>query len=358
MKNNYLELGPEDSVRGSYVKFVHAVIELLQQYTTDICPIDRFFTDSAAFPLPDDDPTYVVGRLKGYAARLFEATTLKQLAIFIQTISERAAFDNQQDYLVQQLCNAVTEEPEAGSAEVPMPTLQTVLVQAIFPAYIQLSIRASTGWLFAIPVLRVCSTIFGRLLFEVSLMDCVSTEAATASVTDVLVQLRLAVDLIMDDTSLLQQPHILKVLSHIFATVTPTIYFLDYLGRSGRKVDTANGCIAYFRSFGVFVAETVIGRQSSSKISFSEDLQLGTSTYHEIRQFCVRELGRDITTRWSINGRGIFAMKGNQKREVVSNVSSLEEERGQVLDAIEDFHSTLETAAGEPLPLDDEDLLF
>ena len=74
----------------------HGVIELLQQYTADICPVDRFFVDSAGFPLPAKDPTYVVGRLKGYAGKLKDPKTSKQLAVFIQTVLERAIIDNQQ----------------------------------------------------------------------------------------------------------------------------------------------------------------------------------------------------------------------------------------------------------------------
>ncbi|KAK3060974.1 hypothetical protein LTS18_007300, partial [Coniosporium uncinatum] len=105
MKSNYLELQHgqhghrSETVNGAYVTFVQQVVELFQQYTTDICPVDKFFTDSAAFPLPAADPTYVVGRLRGYGARLSDAGTVKKLAIFSQSVAERAAVDGEQAHL-------------------------------------------------------------------------------------------------------------------------------------------------------------------------------------------------------------------------------------------------------------------
>ena len=127
MKQNYEELLAGSSLRGNYVAFVQQVVEFLQQYTTEICPIDKFFVDSAAFPLPDKDPTYVVGRLKGYGLRSSDLRAQKQLAVFMQTVSERAAIDGQQAYLVEQLVRAL--ENDFGELPRDTPPLRTLLLE-------------------------------------------------------------------------------------------------------------------------------------------------------------------------------------------------------------------------------------
>ena len=138
MKKNYQQLDTSHheqvadvQAKGAYVEFVQQVVSFMQQYTTDICQVDRFFTDSAAFPLPVTDPTYVVGRLRGYVPRLLEDRKRKELAVFVQSVSERAAVDGQQKYLVDQLASAMGDVFERGSVQAP--SLQHVLMTAVFP---------------------------------------------------------------------------------------------------------------------------------------------------------------------------------------------------------------------------------
>ncbi|KAL8976683.1 MAG: hypothetical protein Q9205_007365, partial [Flavoplaca limonia] len=169
MKSNYQELGQGSSIRGAYVDFVHRVIELLQQHTSSICPIDRFFTDSSSFPLPAHDPTYVVGQLKNYGLRLQEQRTPKQLAMFVQSVSERAAVDGQQDYLVSQLSTAMSSNERRDVIE--SSGLRSFLIGVVFPAYIDVALSTASGWIMATPILQAIRKVFSSIMADVNGTD-------------------------------------------------------------------------------------------------------------------------------------------------------------------------------------------
>ncbi|KAF8416746.1 Mus7/MMS22 family-domain-containing protein [Tirmania nivea] len=168
MRENYLTLyqscypnppisnTPVSSVHSNaYVTFVQQVVSLLQQHTPDILPIDKFFTDSSAFPLPSDDPTYLVGKLRNYGLKLTQPRAHKQLTAFFQTVCDRAAVDGEQEYLVNQLVLAMEGEREYGG---DMLTLRSFLMRGVFPAYVQCAFGYGTaGWVLAMPIVRAAT---------------------------------------------------------------------------------------------------------------------------------------------------------------------------------------------------------
>ena len=152
MKRTYQEAGSNANSKGAYVEFAHDVVELLQQHTAFICPIDRFFTDASTFPLPAADPDYVVGQLKSYALRLHDVKIPKQLSMFIQSMSERAVIDGQQEYLTKQLHAAMSTV--ANFEVIEETPLITFLIQSVVPCYIEAALASSCGALLAEPLLR------------------------------------------------------------------------------------------------------------------------------------------------------------------------------------------------------------
>jgi len=170
MRENYLTLlqsscpnppNPDTAVdplrTNTYVVFVQQVVSLLQQHTPDILPIDKFFTDSTAFPLPSDDPTYLIGKLRNYGLKLTQPRTHKQLTAFFQTVCDRAAVDGEQEYLVNQLVLAMEGEREYGGDAL---TLRSFLMRGVFPAYVQCAFGHGTaGWVLAIPIIRAATRV-------------------------------------------------------------------------------------------------------------------------------------------------------------------------------------------------------
>ena len=178
MRENYLTLHqsscpnpsnpntPASSLRtDAYVAFVQQVVSLLQQHTPDILPIDKFFTDSSAFPLPSDDPTYLIGKLRNYGLKLTQPRTHKQLTAFFQTVCDRAAVDGEQEYLVNQLVLAMEGERECGGDTL---TLRSFLMRGVFPAYVQCAFGHGTaGWVLAMPIVRAATRVIEGIRAEV-----------------------------------------------------------------------------------------------------------------------------------------------------------------------------------------------
>ncbi|KAJ5583481.1 hypothetical protein N7535_002101 [Penicillium sp. DV-2018c] len=177
MKDNYRELGngTAQAAQGAYVEFVHQVIGFLQQHTSEIKPIDPFFTDPASFPLPSNDPLYIVAKLKRYESKLSSSKEIQTLTGFVQSISERAAIDGQQSYLVDQLHTAMKDTYEAGDPA--KPTLRAVLLQCVFPAYLEAAIPNPAAWILSRPIIQTITLEFKSLLLNINTFDpaCVSS---------------------------------------------------------------------------------------------------------------------------------------------------------------------------------------
>ncbi len=329
MKSNYLELQQANVVAGSYVEFVQKVVTYLQQYTVDICPVDRFFTDSAAFPLPATDPTYVVGRLKNYELKLSTPAVHKQLASFIQSVSIRAAIDDQQGYLSLQLADAMTSAFENSTEE--SPSLRAFSTKAIFPAYVSRAFDATTrtaGWILARPVLEASRAMFEELLQHFDGMN----EASVASVASILDQFwdaaRQAVLPLVDNPSLLERSHLLHVLRLLIETVTATLQMTDYIHRSsdGERVRRAIVCARFFQRFIRFTraflengstlivsphttaVSGITGSRSTQESYQQVDchpsdtrvVEKSQDPYIEAKEFCQRELQDSLEKNWTV----------------------------------------------------------
>jgi len=331
MKKNYQELQQGAMAKGAYVEFVQAVIGEMQQYVGDICPIDKFFTDSAVFPLPATDPTYVIGRLKGYGLKANDPGEQKKLAIFFQAVCERAAIDNQQSYLIQQLEQAVETTREGGIS--PRQTLRGLLLSGIFPAYMDTMFSTSCGWILAIPVLEALTHILEAMFSCFSLSNEHSMRAVTDMLTDVLISLRSAVTPLVDDPTLLSQPCFLATLSLVYSVVKVSASLVDYIHRFSQPAGTAVECIRFFNHFGEYASSRVQNGDEFDEPPLLEhhiDHTLD-SQYASIRAFCKDELGRTMRNNWSKHEDEYYVVRGANTRQVMLEIGRINEEtRGLV----------------------------
>ncbi|KAF2808753.1 uncharacterized protein BDZ99DRAFT_390038, partial [Mytilinidion resinicola] len=335
MKRNYLELQRCGApLKGAYVEFVQTVVQFLQQYTSHICLVDRFFTDSVAFPLPTTDPTYVVGRLGSYSLKLADPRTTKQLSTFIQTVSERAAVDNQQSYLLKQLCTATSSAYESGDAS--RPTLRHVLLQDIFPAYVGVSLKSATGWIVASPILQASCQIFQDLFYQFSVSDEKSIQSCLEMIRSTLGGIYEAAQLLIDHAGLLEQAHTRRVVTLVLRAITALLPLLDYIHASTGKAANVVPFILYFRRFSIFVAQTVVGRDVALAPSVDCDVPDEAAPISKLRVFCTQELDKAMTN-WAKVADSYYVVRGNARKEVSVHLGTIEEEGEQMLDAIEGF---------------------
>jgi hypothetical protein len=360
LKDNYQQLQQGESVTGAYVAFVQKIVQFLKQYTGDICPVLPFFTDSVAFPLPSTDPTYVVGRLCGYAPKAREPGAAKQLSFFIQTVAQQAAADNQQVYLVGQLTSALCtdEAPLADRA-----ALRSVLLEAIFPAYIELAFSSRPGHLVARPILQCLPAVLGEIIYGLRVCQPESLSTATQSIVSIARAFIRATEHLKGDLSMFQQLSVLNGLAHMFDTAIAIVRLLDYVvGRTTR--DGRPPLVTYLEEFGIYTKHMIKGTVPDDVPSYRGDANTASSNaqYADILAFCQRGLQSSLETNWSIDQDSIWFGQGHARKQVPYEVVSGELERTRTLAALQAFQDTIHKLAGtdyrHQVPAFREDLII
>jgi hypothetical protein len=349
MKSNYQELqqshGSETAdvnLRGDYVIFVQEIVAFLQQYTIEgVYTVDRFFLDSSAFPLPADDPTYVVGRLRKHVPKLAEAKTRKQLATFLHNISERAALDQQQAYLSDQLHKAMAGTMELG--DVDAPSLRHVLLTSIIPAYIENSISDAFTWILAMPMIDACARTVADLLYDTDMNSERSVVAATEQVAALLAAVQKAFAQLHMNIEALKSPSVLGSIKSMFKLCEASVVFVDYIRRStGHAVTVsrqlqalqrqANGIEEHLNTPGDFFDYIIDDPEEPSP----------ACQWSDIYAFTDRQVQQSAADDWSLVNERYFVKRGNGSREVEVRVGGYDEERAGVLEAIVEFRSSCE----------------
>lgn len=356
MKRNYQELGQRSVVKGAYVEFVQRVIEFLQQHTSDFCPVDRFFVDSAGFPLPATDPTYIVGRLRNYGLRLHDSRTPKQLAVFLQSVCERAAVDGQQNYLADQLHTAMSNVVERGNTG--KPTLQSFLVKGIIPAYIEVAFGTSIGWLLVSPILQAVREVFRQLFKSLDGASTSSINAVASILAAFLHSARNATRLLTDHSGLLEQSHILRLLKLVYSSITPLVPIIDYIVRLIITPATTSHShppssttllqyIGYFKSFAIFASEILLDYEDPTSPQDDDDnddeiipcppASSANVDMQEVRDFTLKELRDSISKNWVIHDGKYYVIRGNTRSDVVPEEFIYAQEKEGVIRAFEEF---------------------
>ncbi|KAH6618863.1 Mus7/MMS22 family-domain-containing protein [Boeremia exigua] len=342
LRSNYQQLQQGGEVAGAYVDFVQKIVRFLKQYTSDICPVLNFFTDSVAFPLPSTDPSYVVGRLCGYAPKAQDLGTAKQLSCFIQTVAQQAAADNQQVYLRSQLTTALCTDEAPITDRV---ALRTVLLQGIFPAYIEGAFASRVGHLIARPILQCLPTVLDESIYDLRVHQIESLSMTIGNIRSIAHAFIRGTEHLKGDASLLQQPSILNGLVYMFETAMSIVRLLDYM--MDRTVRTAEykrpPLITYLCDLSVYIAQMVTGTIPLVVPSFrgDADAALSSAQYSDVLSFCTRDLQSKMGSVWGDDQDSIWFGHGRARKEIVCDVESAENGKARLLNTLQRFQETL-----------------
>ncbi|KAJ5149815.1 hypothetical protein N7448_001393 [Penicillium atrosanguineum] len=322
MKDNYRELGngSAESAQGAYVEFVHRIIRFLQELTSDIRPVDPFFTDPALFPLPSTDPRYIVAKLKRYEPKLYLNKELVTLTGFIQGITERALVEGQQNHLAGQLHAAMKDTYEAGRPD--KPTLRAVLLQCMFPAYLELAFSSPAAWLLARPVILSISLVSKDLLFKIDLSDpsCVSSLLKIFEV--VLQSSYRALRPLSNRPTKFKDPAVLAVTAAFLEMITASLPLIDYIERITEAADELISYIQWFRDF--IMAVTIYldpTSPGSDKLSPPEPLSNTMTVEMPQQRATARRMAFEdhqlYLRNWSFhNGKYYYTRPGHDSKEI------------------------------------------
>ena len=332
MKENYRELGngAVESAQGAYVDFVHHIIRFLQELTSDIRPIDPFFTDPALFPLPSSDPRYIVAKLKRYEPKLSSKKELQTLTMFIQSIVERATVERQQSHLVDQLHTAMKDTYEAGRPD--KPTLRAALLQSVFPAYLELAFSTPAAWILSWPIIQSVSLVFRDLLFSLDTNDPTCVTCLLKIFDTTFLSIYRALRPLSHRPSRLQNPAVLAMLAAIIKMISSSLIVVDYLDRT---TDAAESCVSYIRWFRDFSNALVShlstanpGTAAESSITTIQPPDVPSSTtdtgvpqHLATARHLAFEDHQSYLRNWSFHdGKYYYTRSGHDSREVFLSV--------------------------------------
>ncbi|OJD17919.1 hypothetical protein AJ78_02024 [Emergomyces pasteurianus Ep9510] len=330
MKSKYSELGSIDSsVHSSYVDFVHQVVSFLQQHSQRICPIDPFFTNPSTFPLPADDPNYIVGKLKGYAVRLTSSKVANELFTFLQHVSERAAVDGQQTYLVDQLYSVMAESDEPG--EHHQSTIRLFLLHCILPAYMEICLIAPGAWILVRPLLQSLTRILMGCILFINTCDGNSVSTFVEAMAYYFGAVDNALRLLVDHPGLLDEPHILLTVTSILETIITSLPTIDYLDRISSQAAILVAYVDIFKQFALFAASSLLNPadavspqildQALPKAQKNSGEPSPPPFFADARNFAARGLKSRFQDGWSFHNGKYFVRPehSQQVKEVAIN---------------------------------------
>ena len=339
MKSRYLDLQEFSSRQGTYVEFVHRMVDLLQQHVTDIQPVDSFFTTPNLFPLPANDPTYIVARLKGYAHKLSQLRSLKQLSVFILAASERAAIEGRQNQLEDQLQDALSYETEGDDGG----TFRRTLLLAVFPPYIDLSLTTPFCAIMGLPIIHAIRRMFDQLLYQFTASDTASTTAIGLLLASFLSVTCTALKRTILFSGSTETVAISSFLGAIFKCISSVITTLEYVHQCGTLPDEAMSNLHYLEVFGHLAKEYLVGNPDIRfKPLYEPYSDSFKDTFLEIRQYNKRELEESLSRHWSYNSLGqcLFS-KGSTRKSIVSIDIACFGNGESVVAAIDEMHERL-----------------
>ncbi|KAF9737889.1 hypothetical protein PMIN03_009319 [Paraphaeosphaeria minitans] len=344
MKTNYQQLGSGTTVTGAYVEFVQRVVQFLQQYTADIHPVLDFFTNSIAFPLPAADPTYVVGRLCGYAPKLNQPGIPKQLSVFVQTVAQQAATGGHQSYLVHQLQTALCMDQAPPKDQV---ALRDALIQSIFPAYVEAAFNSAVGFVIAQPILQSLLPTIEAMRLSIRIYDDANVQAICDCLLAVSYAFFRGVENIKDDEGLLRFPYILEALSLMFQNATSIAILLDYICSRCSESLAKPTIVQYFESFALFIGQTLHEVTPQAIPSYHGEASQSKTKATELLDFSMDGLQTGIKANWRASGENIYFGQGHAKREVLIDWSTVDEAKTNLVTAIEEFLATASSSNDE-----------
>lgn len=327
MKSNYQELGNGvQSAQGAYVDFVHCIVGFLQQHARDISAIDSFFTDPKSFPLPSADPRYIVAKLKSYEPKLSAEKAVKALIVFIQGVSERAATDGEQVYLVNQLRESMTNTYEGGNPN--KPTLRAVLLQSALPAYLEMAFKHPVAWILSRPILQTISLTFKELLFNIDTTDPNCVSSVVNIFTAVFHASYQAFSFLTDDPDMLKEPTVLVTATSFIEMITSSLPVVEYIDRVSDIGGNLISQVQALHQFALFSLSRL--RDAPIPYSLEEFIRLSSSFrvrptpvsapafFEELRHSASRELHSYISENYSRHQRKYyFTRRGSpQPKEV------------------------------------------
>ena len=347
MKRNYQSLGPDPNVRDSYVSFAQDVVGLLQHYTAEICPVDRFFLDHRTFPLPDSDPDYVRGKLGNYGLRLRDSGTPKTLSSFLRGICYRAGMEGTGIRLAEQIEYAVTAD--LASKTSPGDTLLFAMAHAVLPAYITTALDTPCGWILASPLLMSLPATLDTLAAALDGTNSANVDVVQTTIMSLLWHIKRSASPALTQGGSAASSSALHILTTYVAIATAALRPLDYILRLRPTASAIIDMVKYFARLGDFLTFSTLPKldRSISRVSLDppvDDVDWrppASSVIHlDTLALTQNTLRDDLNRDWRYEEGRFCAVRGGSFEPVDLHLGNVDEESLCLVSQCQAFEGT------------------
>lgn len=351
MKQNYQDLqvtaageAADVQVQGTYVEFVQHIVSIMQQYTAEICQIDRFFTDSSAFPLPAADPMYVVGRLRAYIPKLAESRKRKELSVLIQSVTERAAVDLQKTYLIGQMITAMTGVVEHG--KLSRPSLRQILLTSVFPAYIETSLSTTCSWILARPILQACGPAAADLLYTTIFEDPDSVQSTSNMLQTLLQSMMKPLQFALARPEYLRKRNAQAILTTIFKAARKLLTCVRFVSTKFGQHGLLEGVADSFKSYAVAIETYLIDGDEFSLIVDSAAVPGPVNPWLDTMEFSRKQVHEKFKNDWHEADGQYYVRRGTTSIELTVLLGDEDDERTSLLQRVKDYQTSYTSVFG------------
>ncbi|KAG8627624.1 hypothetical protein KVT40_005107 [Elsinoe batatas] len=314
--------------------FLQQLVSLLQQYTSDIVTIDPFFTDPRSFPLPTNDPKYLVARLKGYVPKLSSEKGRKQLSIFLQTVLSKAVLHGESGAVSLQLeqalfpskeeINLENQDMSEGLSTRPW-TLRRTMIEDILPAYLRVAASKMEAMFFVLPILVAVGKVLER---SAEIVDLSQKEMARREER----ALKQFLGLLLESLEITGRGavQLTDIRAYLAASaldaVRGMVSIVDFMHRATNEGQEMLETLEGVRT----VATTIARNDSADQRCLTVDgvSRQDTSRCSEVVEYARQSLADELSRTWCWDGEKLLHGRVGQKEEVyVPELRLVKEER-------------------------------
>jgi hypothetical protein len=216
-----------------------------------------------------------------------------------------------------------------------------VLLQAIFPAYLEDASSSKTALIIAKPILQALPSILDTMIFDLRITQLESLSSIVGCIVSVSHAFIRSSEQIKDNVNFHQQPRILSALTHMLDAMSSILPLLEYI--CSRTMDSAHSSkpplITYMQQLSFYISDLLHGLIPDAIPSYTGDAHAPPSEkqYQELLAFCRRGLEDSTKTNWSENQGAVWFGQGQARREVLFDIGSVEEEKERLEAGVENF---------------------
>ena len=340
MKTNYKGLGQQSEMQGTYATFVHKVVELLKQHTSNICKVDTFFTDALNFPLPENDPEYIGARLKSLGYQLKEPGAPQHLLSFIQTLCERAAYGVEYDRFASVFAASM-------EGAITKPSFLSIMLGVALPLYTDAALRFPCGWMIAMPVLLSSTATVKSFFFGINSFDTARMKAIGRLLKNTVYGIHDSWSILSSEPTLCLRPSTFRVLTVnielLIEVLEPLAYFRQVIQPATERKDSIAAVLEELRDFVLFF----LGIDPPKDVSLffhTPAPQRGlSSAFKEARTFASNQLrsaldAESTACKWKLDDHGKYwYLKSRWWEMVPAYIGSRHQEQARFVEKAKAF---------------------